>query len=91
MVNVGHLALVRYQLSKAFAGEELAKCAKLPFESAFHGLISRILITRADLPPVVNKPVLLDLDKLGPLVVQEPALRNRKRGLNSKVHFSRAG
>jgi hypothetical protein len=89
VVNVRYLALVRNQLSDAFAGEELAKRVKLPFEPAFHEFIARIFITRADLPPVVDEPILLDLDNLRALVVQQSALRNGKHRLNPNADFRR--
>src|SRR3989338_7683341 len=91
MVNVGYLALVRNQLSEAFAGEELAKRTNLLFKPSFHEFIARILITPAVLPPVVDEPFLLDLDKLGALLVQKSALRNRKPHFNPNVHFRRPG
>jgi hypothetical protein len=89
VVNVRYLTLVGNHLSDAFAGEELAKRVKLPFEPALHEFIARIFIARADLPPVVNEPILLDLDNLRALVVQQSALWNEKCRLNPNADFRR--
>lgn len=63
--------------------------AKLLFKPTPHELIARVHITLSNLAPVVDKPVLLNLDKLGASVIQEPALRNRKGRLNPKIRLWR--
>ena len=65
MIEIRHLALIRRNSAEIFAVDDVDEFSEAGFERFDHPLESGIVITAADLAPVVQEAVALHLQKFG--------------------------
>lgn len=77
MVHICQFTLVRIQAPDIFAVEKTLECFEFPGERITYVLVAWVLVIVANFAPVVDKTILLHLNKFVPGFVEEPAPRDR--------------